>query len=95
MSGKAVREVTDILFPGRSWYGHHLLRRFPGFVRSFFREKWCKSKDVRMVRSSCLRRLGNCNFMFDWKMFYFERKFSGIYRMSIKIKSRPRSKTKE
>jgi len=49
MGGKAVREVNDILFPGRRGYEHHLLRRFPGLARASFWQECCKSKDVRMV----------------------------------------------
>jgi len=49
VSGKAAREVTDILFPGRKGYKHHLLRIFPGLARSSFWQEWCKSEDVRMV----------------------------------------------
>jgi len=54
MSGKAVRKVNDILFPGRRGYEHHLLRRFPGLAHSSFWQGYCKSEDVRMARSSCL-----------------------------------------
>jgi hypothetical protein len=38
MSGKAVREVTDILFPGRRGYEHH-------FVEDF--QDWCAHSSDR------------------------------------------------